>query len=86
MQNELLQYNQDSTSLIDKFFEPVKGLNDNDNDNSTSSTRTIESLDDEEEKTKLDELLNDKIVPFTLRQGELFSMFTINFELLLFYL
>ncbi len=53
--NELQEYKNDSSSLVKKFFNPIPDLFDN-----------HEASD--EEKAQLQKLLDNEIVPFTLRQ------------------
>ena len=57
-QSELFQYKDNDTSLVSKFFNRISDI---DEDGMNES---------EEEKFVMDELLQDKIQPMTLRQGK----------------
>ena len=59
--SELVSYKDDNSSLIRKFFARVSDLDEK-----------YETSESDEEKEVLNSILETKIEPYTMRQGELF--------------
>ena len=62
--SEFRKYNKDKESLLTDFFIRVEGLDGNDDNNEESESKN----------EIMSELLQNKIIPYTLRQGKFIKL------------